>query len=1084
MQETGTLGSLGAEIIIDTSASEIFAVDLTGDFKGRVEMQGSIDGVDFMPIQVKPYGMIASTIYSHIIEGAGAFVGSASGAVQVKAVVTKYVSGSFDVTINAPTISSGGGGSGGSVVVTSSALPTGAARETTLQDINNKTPTLSSGAVPVVGPLTDTQLRASAVPVSGPLTDAQLRAANLAVAPNITRGGGAIDANTQRVTLATDAPGVTSLGTIATNTTSLDSKAPALVGGRVPVDGSGVTQPVSGPLTDAQLRADSVAVKKTADVFTFSTVNSSSVQLAAGATFPGAVESVVDQRAYSVLLASDQPGALTVSQFIDAGGSFQVQTQTFPIAANVGFSRSFAMNGNYVRVSFQNTGASATTTFRLDTAFGDIDPATQLNNGPVSLMEVGGVAFTLGQKAASGSLPVTLATDSPGVLSANVVTKFREAFEASPTGDRWTTAINGGDIIAVDGNAAAASYLVISKDPLSAGVSSLSTVTTFNLPIDLCAGLSLSQRTLGQEFAFELVSTEAPLATPSDLTISSIQQATTTLTVTTATPHGLKVGHRIGIRDCNDSRMNYPALVVATTPSATQFTATAGPGGTIPSVTAGPFTSGFVFFRSALGYAQNGASQIFENATATNASFYVRSEAGDVFPSGTIAGNHAITIATTASVQAINAALNYAFQPTSEFRLTGFVDGLQFSDAPVDTLSAATSRVRRTQVVPDIAASYRLRFRATNNASLTRPVAQIVTVAKTGTTTATVTTDVAHGLTTGDVINAYGVRDQTNFANLTAATTVASVVNATTFTVIWGSAVTATSYGGYVARVNGGNLMSALGALTMSAQSISRTNNVVTVVGSAHWSGALIGDYVNLVGIRDTATGASLGLDGPYRVANIVTTTLTLEPIGDAPTGADVASVNCGGAVIKRTDLRISFVRVLDFERQRVELMPRPTGDASAAAPVTVQNSVTVSGTVTSNIGTGSLAAGTNLIGNVSPEARAGTAGAITATHHVSAATTNATVAKASAGRLMGFCLSNTTAAWVYIAFHNSSTTPTAGTGVVRKFGIAPGATLLIEFMYGISFATGIGFTTVTGSADADATAVTAGALVGEIFTI
>lgn len=41
---------------------------------------------------------------------------------------------------------------------------------------------------------------------------------------------------------------------------SIDGKTPALVSGRVPVDGSGVTQPVSGPLTDAQLRATPVPV--------------------------------------------------------------------------------------------------------------------------------------------------------------------------------------------------------------------------------------------------------------------------------------------------------------------------------------------------------------------------------------------------------------------------------------------------------------------------------------------------------------------------------------------------------------------------------------------------------------------------------------------------------------------------------------------------------------------------------------------------------------------------------------------------------------------------------------------------------
>lgn len=47
-------------------------------------------------------------------------------------------------------------------------------------------------------------------------------------APNVTRGGGAIDPNTQRVTLASDGPGVAALAAI-------DNKTPALVGGATPV---------------------------------------------------------------------------------------------------------------------------------------------------------------------------------------------------------------------------------------------------------------------------------------------------------------------------------------------------------------------------------------------------------------------------------------------------------------------------------------------------------------------------------------------------------------------------------------------------------------------------------------------------------------------------------------------------------------------------------------------------------------------------------------------------------------------------------------------------------------------------------
>lgn len=526
----------------------------------------------------------------------------------------------------------------------------------------------------------------------------------------------------------------------------------------------------------------------------------------------------------------------------------------------------------------------------------------------------------------------------------NIITKFREAFETYVPGERWTEVLASGDIIQVDGNTIGSSYLVISKDPLSGnGPSSIDTNSTFEMPAEWSVGASLSQRTLGQEFAIEFISDETPLPADPDVAISSISQATTTLSVTTLTPHGLKPGMRFGVRDCNDSRMNYSALVVATAPTPTTLTATAGPGGTIPSVTAGPFATGSIYARPSMSRAPNGSSEIFENATATNASFYVRSASGDVLPSGTAVGNQSVTVGSTASVQPINSPAVYAFQPTTEFRENVFADGVQWTDVPVDSLAVSNNRVKRTQIVPDNTQRYKMKLKATNLPSFTRPVAQIVSVSKTGTTTATVTTDVPHGLTTADFVNTYGVRDTTNFANLTTATAVASIVNATTFTVVWGSAVTATSYGGYVSRVNGGQTQQ--GASAQVLQSASRTSNIVTIIGSAAWAGFLIGDYINLVGVRDIVSGASLGIDGSYRVRDIATTTAVLEPIGSTPTGTDIVSTNCGGGVIKRTDFRISYVRVFDFERLRVEALPRPTGDESTTFPVRVQNALTVSAT-------------------------------------------------------------------------------------------------------------------------------------------
>lgn len=550
----------------------------------------------------------------------------------------------------------------------------------------------------------------------------------------------------------------------------------------------------------------------------------------------------------------------------------------------------------------------------------------------------------------------------------NISGKFREAFEAYDpvNGGRWVESKASGDLVFVDGNAAAASYLVISKDPLSAGTeTSIEQVAAlhFHMPTEIAYAISMSQRTLGQEFAIEAVDTSPQLPDVPDIAIASIAQTTTTLTIDTVAPHGLSVGKSIGIFGCSNPVANYPALVVASVPSPTQITCTAGPGGTIASqtITNPAGAKGFIYFRQRLGRANNGVAQIFENATVTNASIYLRSESGDALPSGTIAGSHSTTIGTTAPVQLVNSPYQYAFGATTEYRMLLQSDRVQLVDAAVDATAQPSARVTRTQVCPDPDEAYKLRFRVTNNKSLTVPVAQIVTAVKTGSTTATITTDVEHGLILGDPVVIYGIRAQgaTEFPNLLTATAVASIVSPTSFTIVQGTAGTITSYGGYVAKVNGGNLMSALGGNAVVAQAavlstLSDGTRQLVLTGNTNWAGLSIGDMVNLVGCRNATDGATVGVDGPWKVANSATTALTLVlPFPDQRTlPADFGSINCGGGIIKRTCLRVSFVRVFDYERLRVEALGRPTSDAASAMPVTVQNAPSITLTSTTVAGT------------------------------------------------------------------------------------------------------------------------------------
>ena len=114
----------------------------------------------------------------------------------------------------------------------------------------------------------------------------------------------------------------------------------------------------------------------------------------------------------------------------------------------------------------------------------------------------------------------------------------------------------------------------------------------------------------------------------------------------------------------------------------------------------------------------------------------------------------------------------------------------------------------------------------------------------------------------------------------------------------------------------------------------------------------------------------------------------------------------------------------------------------------------------------------------------AGSDVALSAAHIVAAASVNATIVKAAAGGFYGCVLANTSAAWRFVKLHNVAVAPTAGAAVARTLSIAPGGSLAFVLPAPLPFSTGIGVTIVTGFADADATAVAACDVVGEILFV
>lgn len=99
--------------------------------------------------------------------------------------------------------------------------------------------------------------------------------------------------------------------------------------------------------------------------------------------------------------------------------------------------------------------------------------------------------------------------------------------------------------------------------------------------------------------------------------------------------------------------------------------------------------------------------------------------------------------------------------------------------------------------------------------------------------------------------------------------------------------------------------------------------------------------------------------------------------------------------------------------------------------------------------------------------------------HLVSAASTNATSVKASAGSLGSIYASNSGAGFAYVKFYNKASAPTVGTDTpVYVLGLPAGGGGSHEIPAGLAFSTGIAFAITGGAADSDATATAASQVV------
>ena len=100
------------------------------------------------------------------------------------------------------------------------------------------------------------------------------------------------------------------------------------------------------------------------------------------------------------------------------------------------------------------------------------------------------------------------------------------------------------------------------------------------------------------------------------------------------------------------------------------------------------------------------------------------------------------------------------------------------------------------------------------------------------------------------------------------------------------------------------------------------------------------------------------------------------------------------------------------------------------------------------------------------------------------AASTNATSVKPGEGRVIGWTLTNTTAAFKYFRLFNLATAPTVGTNSPTYIvGIPPNSTIN-RTDDGDSFGTGIAYAITGAVADLDATVTAANDVIGALYYV
>src|SRR5574343_139784 len=230
-------------------------------------------------------------------------------------------------------------------------------------------------------------------------------------------------------------------------------------------------------------------------------------------------------------------------------------------------------------------------------------------------------------------------------------------------------------------------------------------------------------------------------------------------------------------------------------------------------------------------------------------------------------------------------------------------------------------------------------------------------------------------------------------------------------------------------------------------------------------------------GLTDAQLRATpVPVSGTVAISNQVS-----QPLTDTQLRATAVPVSGTVAISNQVSLPVTIASNQTAVPISASSLPLPSGAATSAAQTTGNNSLASIDGKLGTLGQKASSGSTPVViasdqSIVPTNPRAATSGGATPYKLISAATTNATSVKASAGQLYSIIAIGTTANIRYLKFYNKASAPTVGTDVpvltIPVPGNTQGAGVAIHFTVGTVFSTGLAFAITAGVTDADSAAV------------